>query len=83
MVSTGQPNNASWPVTGARFVLIHKIRAATATGKEVLKFIDWSYKNGRAMATELDYIAMPDSVVDMIEGSWKAQFKDVAGKAVW
>ncbi len=83
VVSTDQPGKASWPITGATFVLMHKTQADAARGKEVLKFIDWSYKNGGAMATELDYIAMPGSVVDMIEGSWKAQFKDAAGKAVW
>ncbi|MES2102525.1 MAG: phosphate ABC transporter substrate-binding protein PstS [Pseudomonadota bacterium] len=83
VVSTDQPGKASWPITGATFVLMHKTQADAARGKEVLKFIDWSYKNGGAMATELDYIAMPGNVVDMIEGSWKAQFKDAAGKAVW
>jgi phosphate transport system substrate-binding protein len=83
VVSTDQPGKASWPITGATFVLMHKNQADGVKGKEVLKFIDWSYKNGGAMATELDYIPMPAPVVDLIEKSWKAQFKDEAGKAVW
>lgn len=83
VVSTNQPGKASWPITGATFVLMHKQQTDGVKGKEVLKFIDWSYKNGGAMATELDYIPMPIAVVDMIEGTWKTQIKDTAGKAIW
>ena len=83
VVSTDQPGKASWPITGATFVLVHKTQPDAAKVKETLKFIDWSYKNGTAMATELDYIPMPSSVVDLIEKTWKAQIKDGSGKAVW
>ena len=83
VVVTDQPGKASWPITGATFVLMHKQQADAAKGKEVLKFIDWAYKNGSGMATELDYIPMPASVVTLIENSWKAQIKDSAAKAVW
>ena len=83
VVVTDQPGKASWPITGATFVLMHRQQADAAKGKEVLKFIDWAYKNGSAMATELDYIPMPASVVTLIENSWKAQIKDSAAKAVW
>lgn len=83
VISTDQPGKASWPITGATFILMHKTQSDSTKGKEVLKFIDWSYKNGVGMATELDYIAMPGNVVNMIESSWKAQFKDAEGKAIW
>jgi phosphate transport system substrate-binding protein len=83
VVVTDQPGKASWPITGATFVLMHKQQADAAKGKEVLKFIDWAYKNGSGMATELDYIPMPASVVTLIENSWKAQINDSSAKAVW
>ena len=83
VVSTDQPGKASWPITGATFVIMHKVQADAAKGKEVLKFVDWAYKNGAGMATELDYIPMPASVVTLIENAWKAQIKDASSKAVW
>ena len=83
VVSTDQPGKASWPITGATFVIMHKVQADAAKGKEVLKFVDWAYKNGAGMATELDYIPMPASVVTLIENAWKAQIKDASAKAVW
>ncbi len=83
IVLTEQAGKTSWPMTSASFILMHKTQADAAKGKEVLKFFDWAYKNGGAMAAELDYVAMPAAVVKMVEDAWKAQLKDASGKAVW
>jgi len=83
VVLTDQPGKNSWPITGASFILMHKAQADAAKGKEVLKFFDWAYKNGGAMATELEYVAMPAPVVKLVQDAWKAQLKDGSGKAVW
>ena len=83
VVLTDQPGKLSWPITGATFILMHKAEANAANAKEVLKFFDWSYKNGSAAALELDYVPMPAAVIKLVEDSWKAQIKDVSGKAIW
>ncbi|RJG05666.1 phosphate ABC transporter substrate-binding protein PstS [Noviherbaspirillum cavernae] len=83
VVLTNQSGKTSWPITGASFILLHKTQADAAKGKEVLKFFDWAYKNGGAMATELDYVAMPGAVVKSVQDAWKSQVKDAAGKALW
>jgi phosphate transport system substrate-binding protein len=83
VVLTEQPGKNSWPITGASFILMHKAQADANKGKEVLKFFDWAYKNGGAMATELDYVAMPAPVVKQVQDAWKAQVKDGSGKAIW
>jgi phosphate transport system substrate-binding protein len=83
VVLTDQPGKNSWPITGASFILMHKVQADANRGKEVLKFFDWAYKNGGPAAAELDYVAMPAPVVKQIEDAWKAQAKDASGKAIW
>ncbi|MFZ6692819.1 phosphate ABC transporter substrate-binding protein PstS [Undibacterium sp. SXout20W] len=83
LVLTNQPGKASWPITGASFILMHKTQDNPAEAKEVLKFFDWAFKNGGAMANELDYVALPPALVKQIQDSWKANLKDAAGKAVW
>jgi len=80
---TNQPGKNSWPITGASFILMQKTQADAAKGKEVLKFFDWAYKNGGAMAADLDYVAMPAEVTKLVAAAWKAEFKDGAGKSVW
>jgi phosphate transport system substrate-binding protein len=83
VVLTNQKGKNSWPVTGASFILMHKSQAEGATGREVLKFFDWSYKNGAKMAAELDYVPMPAPVVKLVNEAWKTQLKDASGKAIW
>ncbi|GAA4016260.1 phosphate ABC transporter substrate-binding protein PstS [Actimicrobium antarcticum] len=83
VVLTDQAGKLSWPITGASFILMHKSQADAVKGKEVLKFFDYAYKSGGAMAAELDYVAMPAEVVKLVEESWKSQLKDASGKAIW
>src|SRR5258706_122515 len=83
VVLTDQPGKASWPMTGASFILIHKLQEKPEHGREVLRFFEWSFKNGARMADELDYVPMPDPVVKLIQATWKAQLKDASGKALY
>ena len=83
LVLTNQPGKITWPITGASFILMHKSQANAATAKEVLSFFDWAFKNGGAMATELEYVSLPPAVTKLIEENWKAKIKDASGKAVW
>jgi phosphate transport system substrate-binding protein len=81
-ILTLQAGKDSWPITGATFILIHKTQEKPELAAEVLKFFEWSYKNGAKMADELDYVPMPESVVKLIHAAW-GQIKDTSGKAVW
>ncbi len=46
LILTDQPGKESWPITGATFILMHKKQDKPERAAEVLKFFDWSYKNG-------------------------------------
>jgi phosphate transport system substrate-binding protein len=83
IVLTNQAGKGSWPITGVSFILMHKTQADAAKGKEVLKFFEWAYEKGEAMAVDLDYVPMPQSVVKLVEGAWKLQLKDTAGKSIY
>jgi phosphate transport system substrate-binding protein len=83
VVLTDQAGKASWPITGVSYILMHKSQADGAKGREVLKFFDWSFKNGGASAAELDYVPLPPSVVTLVQGAWKVQLKDAAGKGIY
>ncbi|MDO9065327.1 MAG: phosphate ABC transporter substrate-binding protein PstS [Sulfuricella sp.] len=82
-ILTDEPGKQSWPITGATFILMHKVQDKPANAAEVLKFFDWAYTNGGKMALDMDYIPMPDSVVKLVKAAWKAQIKDASGKAIW
>jgi phosphate transport system substrate-binding protein len=78
-----QPGAGSWPMTGATFILMHTTQAKPENAKEVLKFFEWAFKNGGAMASELDYVPMPDPVVKLIQSAWKRDIKDASGQPLY
>ena len=65
----------SWPITGASFTLMYKTPDKVADSNEVLKFFDWAFKNGKKMAEELDYVALPDAVTKLISDTAWSQIK--------
>jgi phosphate transport system substrate-binding protein len=82
-ILTDEPGKGSWPISGATFILMHKVQEKPETGAAVLKFFGWAYSNGGKLAADLDYVAMPEKVVALIHAAWKAQIKDSSGKALW
>jgi phosphate transport system substrate-binding protein len=82
VVLTDQAGEQSWPVTGASFILVHAKQEKPETGREVLKFFEWAYRNGASMASELDYVPMPEPVVKQVQAAWKG-VKDTTGKPLY
>ncbi|MEO9136854.1 MAG: phosphate ABC transporter substrate-binding protein PstS, partial [Casimicrobiaceae bacterium] len=82
-ILTDQPGKAAWPITGASFILMHVKQDKPQNAAEVLKFFDWSFRNGQKMAEELDYVPLPDAVVAIVEDAWKTQIRDGTSKPVW
>jgi phosphate transport system substrate-binding protein len=67
---TNAPGKKSWPIAGATFILLAKEK--TDSNRKVVKFFDWSFKNGDAKARELVYVPLPKGLKDKIRGYWKA-----------
>lgn len=80
-ILTNQNGKDAWPITGATFILMHKVQDKPANATEALKFFAWTYKNGDKVALDLDYVPMPKSVIGSIEKAW-GEIKDASGKAV-
>jgi len=81
LILTDQPGAASWPITGASFILVH------ADGKDAnvvsaLKFFDWGFKQGTKLAEDLDYVPLPNQVIGQIEKTWANALK-INGKPAW
>ncbi len=79
---TDQPGAASWPITNATYILVHKVADKPEQTKNVFTFFQWAYKNGDQAAGGLDYIPMPDSVKAAIDKEWGG-VKSTSGQPVW
>ncbi|MGD9885019.1 MAG: phosphate ABC transporter substrate-binding protein PstS [Reyranella sp.] len=83
VILANQPGDESWPMTAATWILIYKKPQDAATTAEALKFFAWSFAKGDKMAEELDYVPMPDNVVNDIQKMWTAEIKDGSGKPLF
>jgi len=61
---------------------MHKVQDKPVNASNALKFFDWAYGSGDKMATELDYVPMPDSVKALVHKLWADSVKDGSGKTV-
>ncbi|MFA7184583.1 MAG: phosphate ABC transporter substrate-binding protein PstS [Victivallales bacterium] len=82
MVLTDKPGAATWPITGVTYILIHKEQRDIAKAKTLLKYFDWCYKEGAAVAARLQYVPIPKPVVEMVEKNWTREIS-ANGKKVW
>jgi phosphate transport system substrate-binding protein len=80
-VLTEQPGKVSWPITGATFIMMHKVQDKPQQAAATLKFFDWAYSQGDKAATDLEYVALPDAVKTLVRKQW-SELKDAAGKPV-
>jgi phosphate transport system substrate-binding protein len=71
IILVDQPGAAAWPITATTYILVYKQPQDANATKEVLKFFQWSYKNGGNAALSLDYVPLPANATQAIEASWK------------
>lgn len=80
-ILTEQPGKATWPISGATFIMMQKVQDKPVQAGNSLKFFDWAYQNGDKMAGDLDYVALPESVKNLVRKQW-GEIKDASGKVV-
>jgi phosphate transport system substrate-binding protein len=70
-----QKGDTVWPVSTASFIIMYKDPIDKKASQEALKFFDWSFKNGKKAAEDLDYVALPDSLTKQIRERVWSQIK--------
>ena len=80
-VLTEQAGKDAWPLTGATFIMMHKLQDKPGQASVSLKFFEWAYSNGDQSAAELEYVALPDAVKNLVRKQW-GEIKDASGKQV-
>jgi len=82
VILTNQKGETSWPITGATFILIHKKPSKPEDAAAALKFFAWALEKGDKMATDLEYVPMPDAVAKEVVASF-AQVVGADGKPLF
>jgi phosphate transport system substrate-binding protein len=82
LVLVDQSGANSWPITGVSFILIYKEQSEPDRASAMLEFFYWCFKHGRQIAFDLDYVPMPDNVVDIVQSVWRDHVQS-DGKHLW
>ena len=80
-ILTEQPGRDAWPITGATFIMMYKAQEKPVPASNSLKFFEWAFVNGDKMASDLEYVPLPDPVKALVRSAW-GDIKDGSGKAV-
>ena len=75
LVMTNAPGDNAWPITATNFILMYKQPKNAASAKQAKDFFKWVYANGDAQAKALDYVPLPDALVQQIETYWSQNLK--------
>jgi phosphate transport system substrate-binding protein len=70
LVITNAPGDASWPITATNFILMHRKPKNAASARAAREFFGWVYANGDAAARKLDYVPLPQPLVQQIQAYW-------------
>jgi phosphate transport system substrate-binding protein len=72
---TNAPGAKAWPITATSWVIMHRQPKNAARSKAAFDFFRYAYTDGKSAAAALDYVPLPDSLVQQIEAYWKAGLK--------
>ena len=70
---TDAPGEQSWPITATTFALMPRAAKNMASAEEAFSFFKYSLENGKADARKLNYVPLPDSLVQQIQATWDSR----------
>ncbi len=80
---TDQLGRESWPLATATYILVARTPLEVEGTQEALKYFDWSFRNGGAVAQKLGFALIPSEVAQSVRDLWKMQIKDRTGRPLW
>lgn len=66
MVLTDQPGENSYPILGVTYILLRKDTPIERKA-ELIKYFNWCFTTGAAAAKQLQYVPLPENVVELIQ----------------
>lgn len=65
------PGEHTWPITVATFILVPMHTDKPKRLQAVLDFFSWAWQDGKQMASNLDFVPLPNSLVQLIKQQWQ------------
>lgn len=75
VIMTNAPGPQAWPITATTWAIMYKNPKSAERTRTALDFFKWSFEQGQPQARALDYVPLPDSLVQQIETYWSQSIK--------
>ncbi|BBD79692.1 phosphate ABC transporter, periplasmic phosphate-binding protein PstS [Aerosticca soli] len=75
LVMTNAPGQNAWPIAATTWAIMYKKPKNVEHTRVALDFFKWALENGQQLASSLDYVPLPPSLVKQIEAYWASEFK--------
>ncbi|WP_425480236.1 phosphate ABC transporter substrate-binding protein PstS [Dyella monticola] len=75
LLMTNAPGAQAWPITATSWVIMYKTPKNAANAKVTFDFFKYAYEHGQDAARALDYVPLPDALVQQIETYWSSEYK--------
>jgi phosphate transport system substrate-binding protein len=74
LIMTDAPGEGAYPIAATAFVMMHKQSKTVDRSKAAINFFRWVLENGQKIASDLDYVPLPTSLVASVERHWNLEF---------
>ena len=81
-ILTNSQGEKAWPITAASFILVPQQSKNAAKTLGVFNFFNWAFAQGKEAAVALDYVPLPDEVIETIKQNWQAA-QDSQGHSIY
>lgn len=75
LVMTNAPGANAWPLTATTFILVPKQAKDKAKTDATVKFFRYALEKGQGQANKLDYVPLPNALVQQVESYISASLK--------
>ncbi len=75
LIMTNAPGPNAWPITATTWAIMYKKAKNPTSANAAKDFFKWGYEQGQPLASSLDYVQLPDSLVQKIEAYWAQNLK--------
>jgi phosphate transport system substrate-binding protein len=75
LVMTDAAGPDAYPVTATTFIVMYSQPKNAARSRATIDFFRWALEKGQAQAQSLDYVPLPEQLVNQIEMYWSTHFK--------
>ncbi len=79
LLMTNAPGDKAWPIAATTWVVMYKRPRHAERSNVARQFFRWALEHGQKQAESLDYVPLPEPLVERIETYWKTQFEGASG----